>query len=84
MSGALTYHDDFADSNSGWPNRSDNFPAEMIPVPQKWPVIGPGSYSMRYVSSGYEMANRPPPVASGLVFHVGYEGSHAFVFPVVT
>ena len=131
MSGALAYHEDFADSNSGWPNRSEQFPAELIPLPQKWPVIGPGSYSMRYVSGGYEMSNHPPPgvstssvrdgvvaaygpawhdfqasvsvgsdwpafrtertpypqddlmglfeVASGLVFHLSYEGYHALV-----
>jgi hypothetical protein len=64
MSGALAYHEDFADSNSGWPNRREQFPAELIPLPQKWPVIGPGSYSMRYVSGGYEMSNHPPPGVS--------------------
>jgi Ca-activated chloride channel family protein len=131
VSGALTYHEDFTDANSGWPNRSEHFSPELIPLPQKWPVIGPGSYSMRYVSGGYKMSNHPPPgvstssvrdgvvaaygpawhdfqasvsvasdwtvfrtertpnpkddlmglfeVASGLVFHLSYEGYHALV-----
>jgi Ca-activated chloride channel homolog len=61
MSGALTYHEDFADPNSGWPNRSEQFPAELLPPSPKKPLIGRGSYSLRYISGIYEISNQPPP-----------------------
>src|SRR5207245_73385 len=55
MSGALAYHEDFADSNSGWPNRSEQFPAELIPHSPRKPLIGRGGYSLRYISGTYEI-----------------------------
>ena len=130
-SGTLAYHEDFADSKSGWPNRSEGFPAELLPPLPRKPLVDRGGYSLRYVSGAYEISHRPPmgvstssirdgivaaygpgwhdfhasvsvrtdwqtfrservtsskddllsffKVASGLVFHLSYDGYHALI-----
>jgi Ca-activated chloride channel family protein len=54
-SGALTWHEDFTDPRTGWPNRH-----ELIPAPRRPRDIGgdpewkPG---VRYIPGGYELSN---------------------------
>jgi len=59
-SGTLVYHEDFADSKSGWPNRREGFPAELLPSLPKKPLVDLGGYSLRYVSGAYVISHRPP------------------------
>lgn len=60
-SGRLVYREDFSDSHSGWPDRSEDFPAGLSSADRKR-LMARGGYKRRfgYVSGGYEILHRPP------------------------
>ena len=65
--GLLTYHEDFSDPRTGWPNREAG-------------VQNHSSASLRYVADGYELSRGGYfNMAAGFIFHMGPDGYYALL-----
>jgi Ca-activated chloride channel family protein len=84
-SGAMTWHDDFSDPRTGWPNRREQIPRARYTSPRNREVEGGSAEwkpGVRYLPGGYELSNTAaggPAVASVVAQGPFWEDFHASV-----
>jgi Ca-activated chloride channel homolog len=81
VSGALIYHEDFADPKSGWPNSREQIPARsQTSIRDRVPAMATSEYrpGLHYVPGGYQISRHAPaelamtgPIADGTVVAYG-------------